>query len=490
LPDGELFLVPDVGRALLDRLGLARRGSRRPTCTDREAGTATLLYRSRPSLPSEHLALVKPVRYPARDGLSIPAYLTLPRGVAGRNLPTVILPHGGPWARDLWGYDPYAQFLANRGYAVLQPNFRGSTGYGKKFLNAGNRQWGIGSMQHDISDGVAYLVKEGIADPKRVGIFGGSYGGYATLAGLAFTPDLYAAGVSYADVAHQLGRPDPRAAAGGPGGQRPPGQQGRSEQIVVSLRDRGMAVGYLLAPDEGHGFAGRENRLAVAAAMEQFFATPLGGRCQDEMPADVAARLAALTVDPKTVVVTKPPAGGAAMAEAMVAAGRGEMLAPATFTYRTTVKTMGREQQVVSTRSVTAATFDGRPVWRIVDAAEGPITAADTLEVDRATLLPVRRDAGGGATVTLRFTQHKVTGKLVIGPQTVPVDVTLDGAVFSEGAGRDVLLASLPLALGYEASLRMFALLSQKPVHEARGHGEREVTTGAARSRPGSTLTS
>jgi hypothetical protein len=241
-----------------------------------------------------------------------------------------------------------------------------------------------------------------------------------------------------------------------------------------------MAVEYLLAPDEGHGFAGRENRLAVAAAMEKFFATHLGGRCQDEMPADVAAKLAVLTVDPKTVVVTKPPPGGAAMAEAMLAAGRGEVLAPATFTYRTTIKTMGREQQVVSTRSVTAATFDGRPVWRIVDAAEVPVTAADTLEVDRATLLPVRRDASGGATVTLRFTQDKVTGKLVVGPQTVPVDVTLDGAVFSEGAGRDVLLASLPLAQGYETSLRMFALLSQtvRPMKIAVTGSER-VTTGA-----------
>ena len=148
---------------------------------DRKTGKVVLLYRSRPNLPSKNLAPMKPVRYIARDGMEIPAYLVLPKGVPSKNLPTIIFPHGGPWARDFWGYNGTAQFLANRGYAVMLPNFRGSTGYGKKFLNAGNKQWGTGSMQHDITDGVQYLIKKGIADPKRVGISGGSYGGYATL---------------------------------------------------------------------------------------------------------------------------------------------------------------------------------------------------------------------------------------------------------------------------------------------------------------------
>jgi dipeptidyl aminopeptidase/acylaminoacyl peptidase len=489
---------------------------------DDEAGTATLLYRSRPNLPSEHLAFSKPVRYPARDGLTIPAYLTLPRGVEPNHLPTVILPHGGPWARDSWGYDPYAQFLANRGYAVLQPNFRGSTGYGKSFLNAGNKQWGIGSMQHDISDGVAYLVKEGIAHPERVAIFGGSYGGYATLAGLAFTPELYSAGVSYVGPSNlltllasippywapvkkifnvRLGNPDdpadlellkkmsPINAADRiqvpllviQGANDPRVNKAESEQIVVSLRDRGHAVEYLLAPDEGHGFAGRENRLAIAAAMEKFFAKHLGGRCQETMPDDIAAKLAALTVDPKTVTVTKAPPGGAAMAEAMIAAGNGAVLAPMTLTYATTVKTMGQERQVSSTRTVTAATFDGRPVWRIVDAAQlAGITAADTLEVDKATLLPVRRDAAGGAKVSLRFTESKVSGKLEMGPQSLPVDMALEGAVFGEGAGRDALVSSLPLTEGYQGSVRLFELLTQKvrPMRIAVT-GSETVTTGA-----------
>src|SRR5690606_29752811 len=151
--------------------------------------------RVREKLPREFLAPMTAVRYPSSDGLEIPAYLTVPKGLEPKNLPVVVVPHGGPWARDTWGYSGLPQFLANRGYAVLQPNFRGSTGYGKRFLNAGNAQWGE-LMQDDITWGVKYLVAEGIADPERVGIMGGSYGGYATLAGLTFTPDVYAAGVS------------------------------------------------------------------------------------------------------------------------------------------------------------------------------------------------------------------------------------------------------------------------------------------------------
>ena len=163
---------------------------------DRNTKKLTSQYRIREKLIRDQLAPMQAVKYKSSDGLEIPAYLTLPKGVAPKNLPVVIFPHGGPWARDDWGYDPFAQFWANRGYAVLQPNFRGSTGYGKKFIDAGNKQWGD-KMQDDITWGVKYLVAQGIADPKRVGIMGGSYGGYATLAGVTFTPDLYAAAVDY-----------------------------------------------------------------------------------------------------------------------------------------------------------------------------------------------------------------------------------------------------------------------------------------------------
>src|SRR5215216_2996820 len=162
---------------------------------DRKSKKLELQYRIREKLPREALAQVRPVRYKSSDGLEIPAYLSLPRGLAPKNLPTILLPHGGPWARDRWGYDSMSQFLTNRGYAVLSPSFRGSTGYGKKFLDAGNLQWGD-KMQDDLTSGAKYLIGQGISDPKRVGIMGASYGGYATLAGLTSTPDLYAVGVA------------------------------------------------------------------------------------------------------------------------------------------------------------------------------------------------------------------------------------------------------------------------------------------------------
>lgn len=311
---------------------------------DRDADTVEKLYESRPELPTEHLSEMRAIRYDARDGREIPAYLTLPKGLAPENLPAVVMPHGGPWARDEYGYNSLAQFLANRGYVVLQPNFRGSAGYGKDFLNAGNKQWGTGAMQHDISDGVKWLIDEGYADPDRVAILGGSYGGYATLAGLAFTPELYAAGVDIVGpsnlftllasvppywkpvikVFHErMGDPnDPEDAKmlreQSPlfsadriedpllviqGANDPRVKQHESDQIVVALRDRGFPVEYLVAPDEGHGFRGEENRLAMIVAIENFLAEHLGGRYQEEVPDEYAQRLEDITMDPATVEV-------------------------------------------------------------------------------------------------------------------------------------------------------------------------------------------
>lgn len=309
---------------------------------NRETRKVEKLYDSRPELPKENLAPMRPIRYIARDGREIPAYLTIPKGVEPRNLPVVIMPHGGPWARDIWGYQPFAQFLANRGYAVLQPNFRGSQGYGKAFLNSGNKQWGTGAMQNDISDGVKYLIEQGIADPKRVGIFGASYGGYATLAGLAFTPDLYAAGISYVGPSNiltliktippywapikksftlRVGDPDnpeelERLREQSPlfsakqikapllviqGANDPRVKKAESDQIVIALRDLGRDVKYLVAPNEGHGFRGETNQLAVTAAIENFFAPYLGGRYQESMSPEVKKQLETLTVDVSTV---------------------------------------------------------------------------------------------------------------------------------------------------------------------------------------------
>jgi len=401
----------------------------------------------------------------------------------------------------MWGYDPYAQFLANRGYAVLQPNFRGSTGYGKKFLNAGNGEWGTGFMQHDISDGVRYLIDRGIADPKRVGIFGGSYGGYATLAGLAFTPELYAAGVSYVGPSNiltllatippywapikkifdvRVGDPDnpadrARLERQSPlnsadkikapllviqGANDPRVKQAESDQIVVALRDKGHPVEYMVAPDEGHGFRGRENRLAFAAAMEKFLAKHLGGRFQESVPPSIATKRAALTVDVSTVTLASRPTAPAGKA---VVRSDGSRLQPTTLSYTASVSMQGQEIQVTSTRAISAATFEGHAVWRVVDRSEmRGMVATDTTEVDRATLLPLRRSASGQAVVTLRHTQDAVKGAIKAGPQTIPIDVKVESPTFGDAAGLEIGLAGLPLAPGYEATIHAFNLLMQK----------------------------
>jgi dipeptidyl aminopeptidase/acylaminoacyl peptidase len=467
---------------------------------NRETEEVELLYRSRPSLPSEHLAYMKPVRYQARDGLEIPAYLTVPRDVDARDLPVVVLPHGGPWARDQWGYDPYAQFLANRGYAVLQPNFRASTGYGKAFLNAGNKEWGTGAMQHDITDGVRYLIDEGIVDPERVAIFGGSYGGYATLAGLAFTPEVYAAGVSYVGPSNlitllnsippywkpvkamfdvRLGDADDpidreRLLAQSPlfsadeitapllvvqGANDPRVKKRESEQIVVALRDLGREVEYLLAEDEGHGFAGRENRLALAAAMEKFLAKHLGGRYQETMPDDIAATLAALTVDVRAVELAEEPSVAAGAAAAPLPVSDGSLLEAATYRYEVSAQMMGQEMTGTIARAVQAATLENRAVWRVIETTELPMgTMVDTFDLDRASLKPVRRGAGGAAAIAMRYTDAKLSGEIRAPGRTIPIDVDLDEPVVAGGAGRDAVIAGLPLAVGYRATVRTFDL--------------------------------
>ncbi len=319
---------------------------------DRATKAVTRQYRLRERLPRQDLAPMRAIRYRSSDGLEIPAFLTLPVGVPPKALPLVVFPHGGPWWRDSWRYHSFAQFLANRGYAVLQPNFRGSTSYGKRFLDAGNRQWGE-RMQDDLTWGVRYLVAEGVVDPARVGIMGGSYGGYATLAGVAFTPDLYAAAVAivapsslvtlletippYWEAARVVfhtrmgdpGTPEGRAqlerqsplhhvaAIRTPleivqGANDPRVKRSESDQIVVALRERGFPVEYLVAPDEGHGFSRPVNNMAAFASAERFLAKHLGGRFQADMTPEVAQRLREITVDPATVKAPQraaPPAG-------------------------------------------------------------------------------------------------------------------------------------------------------------------------------------
>lgn len=464
----------------------------------RTSGDVELLYRSRPGLPGEHLANVKPIRYKARDGLEIPAYLTVPRGARARRLPVVILPHGGPWARDTWGYDPYAQFLANRGYAVLQPNFRGSTGFGKAFLNTGNREWGTGAMQHDITDGARHLIDEGIADPNRVAIFGGSYGGYATLAGLTFTPDLYAAGVSYVGPSNlitllesippywapikkifdvRVGDPnDPadreRLMAQSPlffadkikapllviqGANDPRVKKAESEQIVVALRDLGREVEYMLASDEGHGFAGRENRLAVATAMEQFFALYLSGRRQDDIPVDIAARLAALTVDVNTVKLPTNSVAAIVAETAPLPPASGSEITAGTSRYSTKLEVQGQQLSIETVRTIEASSANGRRVWRVIEHSTLPMgTVADTLELDKRSLIPLTRRMGGMGLLRLSYSSTAVTGEIGMPGQTTAIDVKLKAPVFADGSGLEISLAGLPLLLGYETTLRTF----------------------------------
>jgi dipeptidyl aminopeptidase/acylaminoacyl peptidase len=287
---------------------------------DRKAKQGTFLFNTRPKLDGLPLAEMKAVVIPARDGLKLNSYLTLPVGLAPRNLPMVLFPHGGPWARDEWGFNGYAQWLANRGYAVLQPNFRGSTGYGKNFLNAGNKQWGL-KMHDDLIDALNWAVKEGYADPKKIGIMGGSYGGYCALAGLAFTPDVFACAVDIvgpsnlqtlihsippywkpmlsvfnvrlADVndpkdAELVRKASPLNSAEritrplliGQGANDPRVKPAESEQIVAAIeKNRGNVI-YVLYPDEGHGFARPENRTDFNARAEAFLGTYLGGRVE------------------------------------------------------------------------------------------------------------------------------------------------------------------------------------------------------------------
>jgi dipeptidyl aminopeptidase/acylaminoacyl peptidase len=285
---------------------------------DRASKTSTLLFTNKPALEDLPLVPMQPVAYTARDGLTIHGYLTTPVGIPSQNLPTVLLIHGGPWARDTWGYDPEAQWLANRGYAVLQVNFRGSTGYGKAFVNAGNREW-AGKMHDDLLDAVQWLTDQGIADPTKVAIMGGSYGGYATLVGLTFTPEVFAAGVDIvgpsnlitlmqsippyweplkAQFYHRVGNLETEAEflksrsplffcdriqkplLIGQGANDPRVKQAESDQIAEAMRKANQPVEYVLYTDEGHGFARPENRLHFYAVAEEFLAKYLGGRCE------------------------------------------------------------------------------------------------------------------------------------------------------------------------------------------------------------------
>ena len=480
---------------------------------DRKARKLTLQYKIREKLPRQDLARMEPVRYESSDGLEIPAYLTLPKGVPAKNLPVVIFPHGGPWARDTWGYRAFAQFLANRGYAVLNPNFRGSTGYGKQFLDKGNQQWGE-KMQDDVTWGVKYLIAKGIADPKRVGIMGGSYGGYATLAGVAFTPDVYAAAVSVVGPSNlitlldsippywEAGRKtfyqrmgDPTTPEGkarlekqsplnsadkirtpllvAQGANDPRVNKAESDRIVIALRDRQFPVEYIVAPDEGHGFARPVNNMALMAATEKFFAKYLGGRYQEDMTPEVAARLKEITVDPKTVVVAKKV--NAASVETPKPA-----MAMHSGTYKYQAKIEMGGQSIPLNYSTEIKEENGS--WTATDRMNTPMgEATDITTLNKDSLVVEKRSVKQGpVAVALEFHDNKATGSMNMNGKEQPVSVDTGGPMFADAAGAPQVIACLPLADGFSATFRNFDVQKQKAkVMQLQVSGSEKITVPA-----------
>jgi len=457
----------------------------------REDKDIEFLYRPRPDLPTEQLAEMTPVRYKSSDGLEISAYLTLPKGVTPEFLPSIILPHGGPWARDNWGYNSLAQFLANRGYAVLQPNFRGSTGFGKAFLNAGNNEWGE-LMQDDLTAGAEFLIKKGYANPNRIGIMGGSYGGYATLAGLTFTPDVYAAGVSivgpsnlftlletipaywesFRKVFHtRMG--DPSTAEGkeqmrrqspffhaqnikvpllvAQGNNDPRVKTAESDQIVVAMRDLGLPVEYMNFLDEGHGFANPDNNIAFLSVAEKFLATHLGGRYQEEVPANIAKIVRNNTVDINSVTLqadmtelmastslprpTKIPAEGLIEYEMLIELGPKQLLSE-----------MKREVKIEG------------DVIVVSDFAKSPKgEGTDISRLDKRSMTAIDRSINQGPlSLKLSFTDQKVSGNMILQGKETKIDKPLDKTIFDDGPGLAVTLSSLPLMEGYKTIIRTY----------------------------------
>ncbi|MEE9255048.1 MAG: prolyl oligopeptidase family serine peptidase, partial [Pseudomonadales bacterium] len=383
--------------------------------------------------------------------------------------------------------------------------FRGSTGYGKQFLNAGNKEWGTGVMQHDISDGVKYLIDRGIADPERIGIMGGSYGGYATLAGVTFTPDLYAAGVSIVGPSNiitllnsipaywgpmrrmflkRVGDPDDpaelkRLQAQSPffhaknirapllviqGANDPRVKQAESDQIVVAMRDLERPVEYLVAPDEGHGFAGKENRLAMFAAIDAFLAQHLGGRHQEGAAPAVAERLAELRVDIATVTLPQVRTGADAARTASLPQPDVRLVRAGSRTYSIVMSVRGQEINIDRTVQLISELREGRSVWRVESRGESPMgSAKDVYYLDASDLSPTRREIEQGAVrIAFDFSKDKISGSMAVSGREMPVDVSLEAPVLGGEAALETVLAALPLAPGFVTTGRTFDIQSQK----------------------------
>lgn len=476
----------------------------------------TFQYRPRPKLDPKNLAPMEPITYKSSDGLEIPAYVTYPKGKTREDLPLMVIPHGGPWARDYWGYNRYAQFWANRGYAVLQMNFRGSTGYGKKFLDAGNGEWGQ-LMQDDITWGVKYLVDQGIVDPGRVGIYGGSYGGYATLAGVTFTPALYKAAValvapsnlntllasippyweSFRKVMYQR-MADPSTPEGKAllesqsplnhvdkiqtplmivqGANDPRVKKAEADQIVVAMREKGIPVEYICASDEGHGFARPVNNMAHLAAAEKFVAKQLGGRYQESMTPEVAKRLQEITVDPKSV--TRPRRADEVAAEA-IAFKPVRDLESGTFLYKMNIEVSGQNIPMDITRTVRMENGN----WVITDMAKSAMMGniTDQNVIAPKTLVPVSRHVEQGPVVIdLNYGKDAITGTMKMNNNPQDIKVEQKEALQADGAGLDLVIGALDLKIGLHSVYKVFDINSQvvKP-YEVKVKGQESVTVNA-----------
>lgn len=468
---------------------------------DRRTGKSQFLYRPRPWLDRTKLVDMMPVNFMSRDGMKVFGYLSLPKGEKRTNLPMVLNVHGGPWARDSWGYNPEVQLLADRGYAVLQINYRGSTGYGKKFYNAAVGQFGK-AMHNDLIDGVKWAIEKGYADPKKIAIYGGSYGGYATLAGVTFTPDVFACGVDYVGPSSLITlvesfpaywRPflegtwfrfvgDPAKPADRErmkevsplffvdritapllvvqGANDPRVTKLEADQLVIALRDRGVNVQYLIANDEGHGFANADNRIALYRAMELFLRDCLGGRVQPSVPAAVTKRIAEMTVKVDTLKLAAAPAkpepvtinvGNATLS--------GAQLKPVTSTKRMLLVRGGQVQEVGKvTDDVRIANGEVTRIQTITSDLIG--MRVDTIVFKQATFAPIRHH-GTSAQRTLKidYSGMKVTGSSQppAGAAATPIDLTSDVALFDVGT-LDLAVRVLPLAHGYSARLPGYLL--------------------------------
>lgn len=443
-------------------------------------------YVPRPKLKEVETLLspMEPIRYKSSDGLEIPGYLTIPNGCKAQQLPLVVLVHGGPKGpRDYWGYDPTVQFLANRGYAVLQPNFRASGGYGKKFQNAGDLQWGL-LMQDDITWGVKHLIDQGIVDKSKVAIMGGSYGGYATLAGLAFTPELYAAGVDIVGPSNiftllesippywEAGRAFLHGMVGDPntvegearireasplfsaekitkplliiqGANDPRVKQAEADQIVVALRDKGQEVSYILADDEGHGFAKPVNNMAMYAEIERFLAPILGGRFQEDMPDDVAKRLKEITVDVQTVIYE--PAAAINAVDVLPEIDP-NAFSSGKFSYEMTIDVQDQSIKMSLVRSI-EQNADG---WKITETSSGAMGEGKDVATFNNSFVPISRVLTQmGQDITMKYSKNGVS--INMAGKEMKIDFT--GAYIASVPGYELLLANMKLAKGEKVTI-------------------------------------